>query len=70
MHPLESSEDEQRFVGSVTDTSELKRLERMHIESLEQRATEAETMRRLQEQAVDVSSHEVCPPCTSRNGQS
>jgi hypothetical protein len=59
MRPLAESEDEQRFVGSVTDVSELKRLERLHIESLEQRATEAENMRRLQEQAVDVSSHEV-----------
>ncbi|KAI5477386.1 hypothetical protein MNV49_006453 [Pseudohyphozyma bogoriensis] len=54
--------DEAGFVGCITDLSVQKRLELLHIQTVEQRMADAEKSRRLQEEFIDMTSHELRNP--------
>lgn len=47
------------WVGSLTNIEERKRLELLHLQAVEQRAKDAEEMRRHQELFIDITSHEM-----------
>lgn len=47
------------WVGSLTNIEERRRLEILHLQAVEQRATDAEEMRRQQELFIDITSHEM-----------
>lgn len=47
------------WVGSLTNVEERRRLEILHLQAVEQRATDAEEMRRQQELFIDITSHEM-----------
>lgn len=47
------------WVGSLTNIEERRRLEILHLQAVEQRATDAEEMRRHQELFIDITSHEM-----------
>lgn len=47
------------WVGSLTNIQERHRLETLHLHAVEQRATDAEEMRRQQELFIDITSHEM-----------
>ncbi|KAL8287510.1 hypothetical protein RQP46_003368 [Phenoliferia psychrophenolica] len=53
------------LVGVVTDVTALKSLEILHIETVEQRAVDAETHRRHIEQFIDIASHEIRNPLSA-----
>ncbi|KAK4047296.1 hypothetical protein OIV83_005474 [Microbotryomycetes sp. JL201] len=58
-----SEEGVQRgFVGSITDISQQKRVEALHIQEVERRAADAEENRRNTDQFLDMSSHELRNP--------
>lgn len=48
-----------RYIGSIVDVTELKRLEKFQLESAEARAADAQAMRKSLELSVDVTSHEL-----------
>ncbi|KAL8292793.1 hypothetical protein RQP46_001405 [Phenoliferia psychrophenolica] len=50
------------FLGTVTDLTNQKRLEALHLETVEQRAADADTHRRQIEAFIDVTSHELRNP--------
>ncbi|KAI5479085.1 hypothetical protein MNV49_004083 [Pseudohyphozyma bogoriensis] len=54
--------DDGGFVGCITDLSAQKRLELLHIQTVEQRMADAEENRRLQEEFIDMTSHELRNP--------
>ncbi|GAA93650.1 uncharacterized protein L969DRAFT_53668 [Mixia osmundae IAM 14324] len=47
------------WVGSLTNIEERRRLEILHLRAVEQRAEDAEEMRRQQELFIDITSHEM-----------
>ncbi|KAF7977245.1 hypothetical protein HWV62_4357 [Athelia sp. TMB] len=47
------------WVGSLTNIEERRRLEILHLQAVEQRARDAEEMRRQQELFIDITSHEM-----------
>lgn len=47
------------WVGSLTNIEERRRLEVLHLQAVEQRARDAEEMRRQQELFIDITSHEM-----------
>lgn len=47
------------WVGSLTNIEERRRLEILHLQAVEQRANDAEEMRRHQELFIDITSHEM-----------
>ena len=47
------------WVGSLTNIEERLRLETLHVQAVEQRAKDAEEMRRHQELFIDITSHEM-----------
>lgn len=47
------------WVGSLTNIEERRRLEVLHLQAVEQRATDAEEMRQHQELFIDITSHEM-----------
>jgi signal transduction histidine kinase len=61
-HSYKIADGSVRFIGSVVDVSELKRLELLQLEASEQRAAEALAMRQALELSVDVTSHELRNP--------
>ncbi|SCV70301.1 BQ2448_1695 [Microbotryum intermedium] len=53
------------FVGSITDITASKRLEKLHLRAVEQRASDAEENRRNTELFLDLSSHELRNPLSA-----
>ncbi|SGY14975.1 BQ5605_C013g07190 [Microbotryum silenes-dioicae] len=53
------------FVGSITDITASKRLEKLHLRAVEQRAADAEENRRNTELFLDLSSHELRNPLSA-----
>lgn len=59
MQPQTAPDGSVTFIGALTDTSNIKKLERLHVQEVEQRANDAVKMKQIAELNVDLASHEI-----------
>lgn len=59
MQPQIAPDGSLTFIGSLTDTSNIKKYERLHVQEVEQRANDAFRMKQIAELNVDLASHEI-----------